>query len=365
MKKVLVVSRGYSPLSGGAAVYIYNILKRTKEHEYLVLGNLAKLSFKNFIKNPKNVKAKYTNLTRIRYLNAALFITYSFFSSLRMKFDYIVGNELVGAISALMTHYVTRKPLVSIIHNVSYKGLLTPVRHGLLKMMFDASTVIVVNGPKLEQDIYDIFGESYRPKIRTMYPGVDVPKKYPKVKSPRKPVILFVGAIYGYKKGIEYIIQAFPDILKEVDSELWIAGSSKNPDFYQMLKDTAKELGVQDKVKFLGRVENVFSYFDVCDVFTLASYDESETFGIPCIEAGAMGKPIVVTDIFEKAGVVVDGKTGIVVPRKDPKAISKAVLKLLKDKKLRVKMGKNGRDHAKKFTWQRSADELENIINNI
>lgn len=364
-KKVLVVSRGYSPLSGGAAVYIYNILKKTKKHDYLVLANLAFLSFKEVIENPKNVKAKYTHLPRSRYLNAFLFVAKSFLSGIHMDYDYIVGNELVGAISALLIHYVKRKPLVTILHNVSYKGYLKPVREMLIKMMLDASTVVVVNGPKLEADIYGLFGDSYRSKIRTMYPGVEVPKKYPKLRRPKTPVILFVGAIYGYKKGEEYIVRAFPDIVKEVDSELWFAGSSKNPKFYQMLKNTAKELGVQDKVKFLGRVDNVFSYFAVSDVFVLASYNESETFGIPCIEAGAMGKPVVVTDIFEKAGVVINGKTGIVVPRKDSKAISKAVLKLLKDKKLRVTMGRNGKEHAKKYTWDNAAKELENIINSI
>ncbi len=364
MKKVLVVSRGYSPFSGGAAVYIYSILRRTKKHKYLVLANLAKLSFKNYIKNPKNVKLEYCHLPRIRYLNASLFVIYSFFSSLLKEFDCIVGNELVGSIAALFIHFVKRRPLVSIIHNVSYEGMLKFVRRSFLKMIFDSSSVIIVNGKKLEDDIYKSFGDCYKQKIIKILPGVEV-LPFEKIELPKRHVVLFVGAIYGHKKGLEYIIEAFSEVLKVFDSELWIVGSSKNNKFYNSLKNLAKRLKIKESVKFIGRVKNVFSYYDVCDVFVLASYSESETFGIPCIEASAMGKPVVTTDICEKSGAMIDGKTGIVVPRKNSKKIAEAIIKLLKDKKLRIKLGKNGKMYTKKFSWNKSTKRLEDIIKKV
>ena len=364
MKRVLVVSRGYSPLSGGAAVYIYSILKMTRKNKYIVLANLAKLSFLDHIKNPKNVELEYCHLPRVRYLNAFLFFIYSFFSSLSKEFDCVVGNDLVGGIIALFIHFVKRRPLIMIVHNVSYEGLLKPVRHYFLKTILDASSVIVVNGKKLEDDIYKSFGYSYRKRVVYIYPGVKVPA-FEKMKSPKRHVILFVGAIYGYKKGLEYIIEAFPEVLKKFDSELWIVGSSKNPKFYNYLKELARRLGVKERVKFVGRVENVFSYYDVCDVFVLASYSEYETFGIPCIEASAMGKPVVTTDICEKSGAVVNGKTGIVVPRRNSKKIAEAIIKLLKDKKLRARLGKNGKIYIKKFSWDESAKSFEDIIDKV
>jgi len=364
MKKILVISRDYSPLSGGAAVYIYSILKKTKKNEYLVLANLAKLSFLRHIKNPKNVRMEYCHLPRIRYLNAFLFSIYTFFSSLRMEFDCIVGNDLVGSITALFIRFVKRKPLVSIIHNVMYEGKQKSIRRSLLKIIFNSSSVIIINGKKLENDIYKIFGDCYKHKIVKITPGVEIPP-FEKLDSPDKPIILFVGAIYGHKKGIEYIIGAFPEVVKAFDSELWIVGSSKNDNFYNYLKRLAKTLKVKGNVKFLGRVDNVFSYYDVCEVFVLASYSESETFGIPCIEASAMGKPLVATDILEKTGAVIDGKTGIVVPRKNSKKLAEAIIKLLKDKKLRKKLGKNGKKYAKQFSWNRSAKKFEDVIERL
>lgn len=364
MKRGLVISRDYSPLSGGAAVYVYSILKRTKRHKYLVLANLAKLSFLDHIDNPKNVKLEYCSLPRIRYFNALLFTIYSFFMSLTKKFDFVVGNELVGSVIALLIHFVKRKPLISVIHNVSYKGIQKTIRLSLLKMVFEHSSAIIVNGKKLENDIIKIFGNRYKHKIIKVVPGVEIPS-FEKISRPKRPVILFVGAIYGHKKGLEYIIGAIPDVVKEIDSELWIVGSSKNPKFYDYLKELAKTLKIKNRVKFLGRVDNVFNYYDACDVFVLASYSESETFGIPCIEASAMGKPLVTTDIFEKAGAMINGKTGIVVPRKNSGKIAEAVIKLLKDKKLRTEMAKNGRKHARKFSWKNSSRKFENVAEKI
>lgn len=364
MANVLLISREYSPLSGGAGVYINAILNHTKKHKYHVITNLAKLSFLSFIHNPKNVDMEYSSLPRVRYLNTVMFAFYSLFSSFGKDIDCVVGNELVGNVMGALVSFVKRKPFVSIVHNVSYKGKLKGVRELLLKWIFNSSDVIVVNGKKLEDDISSIFGTGYKSKIVHIVPGVEV-LHFDKIEKPRRHVILFVGAIYGHKKGIEYIIQAMPKVIDKIDCELWIAGSSKNQKFYQWLKTLAEELGVSNRVNFLGRVGDVFSYYDACDIFVLPSYSESETFGIPCIEASAMGKPVIATDILERTGVVIDGETGIIVPRKSAKKLSDAIIKLLKDKKFRVRLGKNGRLHAKKFSWAESAKQFENVIDGI
>lgn len=364
MEKVLVVSKEYSPLSGGAGVYIYSILRRAEKHKYTVLANLTRSSFNNYTVSSENVKAKYNSFTNIRYVSAFLFMIYSFFSSLRMEFDCIVGNELVGSIVAVFIHFVKKKPLVSVMHNISYEGKTKFIRHSLLRMIFGSSSMIIVNGKKLEDDINKSFGDCYKQKMVKICPGVEVPP-FEKIEKPKKSVILFVGAIYGYKKGEEYLIEAFKHVLKRVDSELWIVGAIVNKKFGMILKDMVNKLGITERVKFFGCVDNVFSYYDVCDVFVLPSYSEAETFGIPCIEASAMGKPVVATDILERCGVVVDNKTGIVVPRKNSKKLAEAIIKLLKDEKLRIRFGENGKMYVRKFNWSKSAKKFENVIESV
>ena len=367
MEKVLVVSKEYSVGFSGAGTYIYSIIKRTQKYKYIILANLIRSSFNNDMSKLENVKVKcksFTNVRYIRYVNTFLFMIYSFFSSLRMEFDYIVGNDLAGNIAALFIHFVKKKPLVSVIHNISYEGKTKFIRRSLLKMIFGSSSTIIVNGKKLEDDINKSFGHCYKQKIVKIYPGVEI-LPFEKIKKPKKNVILFVGAIYGYKKGEEYLIEAFAHVLKRVDSELWIVGAIVNKKFGMLLKDMVNKLGIKKRVKFFGFVDNVFSYYDVCDVFVLPSYSESETFGIPCIEASAMGKPVVATDVLERNGAVVDKKTGIVVPRKNSKKLAEAIIKLLKDEKLRIRLGKNGKIYTKKFSWSLSAKKFENVIDKV
>lgn len=367
MEKVLVVSKEYSLGVSGAGTYIYSVIKRTQKHKYTILANLIRPSFNKYMDNSENVEVKcksFTNVRYIRYVNTFLFMIYSFFSSLRMKFDCIVGNDLVGNVVALFIHFVKRKPLVSVIHNISYEGKMKFIRHSLLKMIFSSSSMVIVNGKKLEDDINKSFGDCHKQKMVKVYPGVEIPP-FEKIKKPKKNVVLFVGAIYGYKKGEEYLIEAFAHVLKKVDSELWIVGIIVNRKFGMLLKDMVNKLGIKESVKFFGFVDNVFSYYDVCDVFVLPSYSESETFGIPCIEASAMGKPVVATDILERSGAVVEKKTGIVVPRKNSKKLAEAIIKLLKDKKLRIRLGKNGKIYTKKFSWNISARKFENAIDKV
>lgn len=363
----MVVSKEYSLGVSGAGTYIYSIIKRTQKYKYIILANLIRPSFNKYTDNSENVKVKcksFTNVRYIRYVNTFLFMIYSFFSSLRKEFDCIVGNDLVGNVVALFIHFVKKKPLVSIIHNVSYEGKMKFIRHSLLKMIFDSSSMIIVNGKKLEDDINKSFGDCHKQKMVKVYPGVEIPP-FEKIKKPKKNVILFVGAIYGYKKGEEYLIEAFAHVLKKVDSELWIVGIIVNRKFGMLLKDMVNKLGIKESVKFFGFVDNVFSYYDACDVFVLPSYSESETFGIPCIEASAMGKPVVATDILERSGAVVDKKTGIVVPRKNSKKLAEAIIKLLKDEKLRIRLGENGKMYVRKFNWNESAKKFENVIDKV
>jgi glycosyltransferase involved in cell wall biosynthesis len=133
-----------------------------------------------------------------------------------------------------------------------------------------------------------------------------------------------------------------------------------------MLKKLVKKYRIGRNVKFLGPVKhygkkNIFSYYDICDIFSIASY-HSEKFGMPCVEASLMGKPIVATDVFEENGVVVNGKTALVVPTRNSDELAKALIELLKDKKLRERLGKNARKFAERFKTINLSKEFEAVL---
>ena len=105
----------------------------------------------------------------------------------------------------------------------------------------------------------------------------------------------------------------------------------------------ARELKVDDRVRFLGLRSDVLELLQASDAFVLASW--SEAMPIVLLESGACALPAVVTDVGESAAIVADG-TGFVVPSKSPEALAEGMTKLLEMKpEARAAMGERAREH--------------------
>ncbi|MDK2887521.1 MAG: hypothetical protein PWP72_399 [Thermoanaerobacter sp.] len=102
-----------------------------------------------------------------------------------------------------------------------------------------------------------------------------------------------------------------------------------------------RQLGLENKVSMLGPRNDIPEILSITDIYILASYRE----GIPrsVIEAQAMEIPAVVTNVRGSREVVIDNKTGFVVPPREPAALAKAVLQLMADDEMRFRFGKAGR----------------------
>jgi len=96
-------------------------------------------------------------------------------------------------------------------------------------------------------------------------------------------------------------------------------------------------------IKYLGERRDIPEIMYISDIVTLPSYYRE---GIPIVllEAMAMEKPIVTTNSVGCRDVVEEGKTGFLVPVKNPSALATAIEKLINDEELRIKMGKYGRE---------------------
>lgn len=110
------------------------------------------------------------------------------------------------------------------------------------------------------------------------------------------------------------------------------------------LKKFVQDLGIAQRVIFLGFCEDMPKVFAAMDIFVLAS--DAEACGRVLLEAMACGKPIVATDSGGTPEIVEDGLTGILVPPRNPRALAKGIIKLLDDKIKRVEMGEAGRKRA-------------------
>lgn len=367
-KRVLVISRSYHPAVDGPSVYIHQILRRVKDHDFTVFTSTSGSS-------EEGMRVERKSFRGSRHLIGLLYILYSIMFSLTKEFDCVVGNDFVGSVAAMFVSLINRKPLISVFHNIQFENveshrILLPFRRLFLRMVFKRSWVIVSAPPRVKKDIQEDYG-GHEEKVAVIPYGVNIPQ-FDKVERPEdKKVILFVGSLYGDKKGGRCLVRAFGEVRERVDSELWFVGPVMNERYHKKMEEIGRKFGVLKDIRFIGPVPhdsdptNVFSYYDACDVFCLPSFARSETFGIPCIEASKMGKPIVATGLLEENGTIKDGETGLVVPMRDWKSLSGALIKLLKNKELRNRLGENGEEFAKKFDWNKSSKKFEKVLGEI
>ncbi|MGR0161515.1 glycosyltransferase [Paenarthrobacter nitroguajacolicus] len=185
--------------------------------------------------------------------------------------------------------------------------------------------------------------------------------------------ILSVGRLVQ-RKGVDLIIQSLP-LLAEAgfnDVELLIVGGSgdaltleEDPEA-QRLHALAKELGVEDKVTLRGQVprDAMPGIFRSADAVVCAPW--YEPFGIVPLEAMACGVPVVAAAVGGLRETVVDQKTGLHVPPRDPEALAEALAKLLGDPDLRAGMGRAGARRAcSRYSWERIAADTEKAYRSV
>ena len=170
-----------------------------------------------------------------------------------------------------------------------------------------------------------------------------------------KQIIIGTVKTMAHKYGIDTLLEAFA-LLMETDTAkeqgltdrlvLRLVGDGPQTDEYKKLAIT---LGIQNKVIFVGRVPHadVPNELAKLDIYVALSRLDSESFGVAIIEAGAAGRPVLVSDAGGLPEVTLQDKTGLIVPRENPQAAAEAIEKLILDPELRTRMGINGHNHVK------------------
>lgn len=163
--------------------------------------------------------------------------------------------------------------------------------------------------------------------------------------------ILYVGRLVNFKH-VDWLIRAFAIVLKEVpDAKLKIVGGGPERDHLEAL---VKRLGLQASVTFTGvtpTYEAVACYYRESEVFVLPSTVEGEAIVLK--EAMAAGLPLVAMKVPGSGvlSLVREGQNGFLLEPGKPEFIAEKVIQLLKDEKMRKRMGKAGRKFVEKFDW--------------
>lgn len=179
-------------------------------------------------------------------------------------------------------------------------------------------------------------------------------------------VLLFVGRITK-EKGVFELINSFSYLMKRHRETILLMVGPFEQGIEQEIKAYAKE-NCDDKVVFLGICAEPEKYIAIADLLCLPSYREG--FGTVVIEAAAMGVPAVASKIYGLSDAVIDGETGLLVEPKNTEQLTAALERLILDKELRAKMGKNAKSRAyaefdsEKF-GELMVNEYEKLLQNI
>ena len=173
--------------------------------------------------------------------------------------------------------------------------------------------------------------------------------------------VSFVGGLYLWQ-GVEYIIQSAPSILKEnPNTKFLIVGEGQ---MKEKLINLAEKIGVSDKFIFTGAVpyEKVPKYINASDVCVVYKKPLRSGYSpLKLYEYMACGKPVIASRV-EGFAILEENNAGILVEPEKPEELAKAVLKLLKDEKLREEMGRNGRKYVvENHSWEAVATRVAEV----
>lgn len=171
------------------------------------------------------------------------------------------------------------------------------------------------------------------------------------------PVIGAIGRMV-WQKGFEYLIQAILEIVKNYPKvKVLLVGDGP---LRKRLEALSEELRVRDNVIFTGFRSDIKEILSTVDLLVIPSLLEG--FPMVTLEAMAMAKPIVATNIDGITEQITDGVDGILVPPKNPSALAKAVIRALNDKELAMTMGLAARKKVEqKFSVEKMIAETKKV----
>lgn len=180
----------------------------------------------------------------------------------------------------------------------------------------------------------------------------------------RPPVLCFVGRIVP-EKGVELLLKA----LGGLRSEEWVlkVGGTGNPEYLDLLKSQASELGISDKVEWLGYQEDIWQVMGSADIGVIPSV-VPESFGLTILEFMNMGVPVVSTSGGAQGEIIRNGRDGILVEPEES-ALRGALAELIASPAKRRDMGKAALERAADFSydvfWERISGVYKALVSTL
>jgi len=267
---------------------------------------------------------------------------------------WLVSQGFIAAFSLLITRQ--KIPLLCTSHGGDLFALKGKGLQRLKRWVMDKSAALTVVSKAMKKTVVDM--GILPDKVEVIPMGVDLKGLFtPDPRVPRKTdELLFVGRLVE-KKGVQFLLEAMPAVLKKHSTvRLILAGSGP---MEQELRQQAQRLQISDRVSFLGMVSQTelpamyrkatLAIFP----FIVAKSGDQEGFGLVQVEAMGCECPIIAGDLPAIHDIVIHEENGLIVESGNIRALADAIIQTLDDKDLRLKLAEKARMQVmERFDWE-------------
>ena len=383
MPRICLVTHFFLPHMGGIEKVSYEQSKRLAKagYEIDVLTSKTKGQKKYPIKNIRVFTYPSLNFTeRFGVPYPILRIeAYKKFSDVIKKSDIVHAHGHVYMPSYLAGKLAKKykKPFIVTQHNtfIDYKSWLNTLEY--LNDLFigksvlkNADQILTVSKETMK---YVLKVGADKSKVSVIYNGVDTncfqalkkEESRKKLDLPEKRKIIFSVRRLVYKNGLDTLIEsAYLATQKNPNILFIVAGKGPNK---KLIEERVKEMKIENNIKLTGYVpdELLPVYYNAADCFILPSAS-GEGLPLVLLEAMSCGLPVIATTVGGTPEIIEHMKNGILIPPRNPQAMTKAVSKLLAEDEL----GKNIGEEAKRkieqqFSWEGNVRKLKNIYSEL
>lgn len=244
---------------------------------------------------------------------------------IRQQRPSVINTHLTkcGVLFALANLW-SRRPLFCTLFNAALHEALTPLARRVYPALYwclgRLSDGVIVNSEQNKRHLVETTGIPAS-RIKVIYSGIDIEEFVERAHPRGEDAVFTIGAVgrLATEKGHEFLVRAMAQ-LRDVPCVCLIAGDGP---LRSELEQLAGREGVADRVRFLGFQSNVASVMSDMDVVVMPSLDE--TFGLTIVEAFALKKLVIASNVGGIPELVRDGDTGLLVPARDAGAIARTI----------------------------------------
>ena len=404
--KIALVSEHASPLalaggvdSGGQNIYVAHVARQLHRAGHQVdvftrrdralLPAVSDMDGVRVIHVPAGPPTQLPKEQLLPFMPAFADFLVGFCRGERTPYDVIHANFFMSGLAGLQAKATLGIPLVTTFHALGkvrriHQGAddgFPDARFAIEDQLVRESDAIIAECPQDAQDLREHY-DSDPARVEIVPCGFDTAEFGPTDRAAARAAlgwprdrfaVLPLGRLVP-RKGIDTVVRALARLRETagVDAHLYVVGGNADlpneiatPEIAR-LRGVAAGCGVSEHVTFVGRRgrSQLREFYGAADVFVTTPW--YEPFGITPIEAMACARPVIGADVGGIRYTVVDGKTGFLVPPRDPDALAERLARIAHDPALGQRMGEAGleRVHAS-FTWTRVARMLEEVYRRV